>query len=80
MEPIGIIAYVEEVEILYYDAEAFLDCIRVELPYRDSTGFHYKVLTNDPAIRKRVDDILLDFFGEENPHTVSEYAQGIGGF
>lgn len=79
MEPIGIATFVGDDDILYYDAESFLDCIRAELPYRDSTGFHYKVLTNDPAIRKRVDDILLDFFGEENPHTVSEYAQGIGG-
>ena len=53
--------------ILYYDVDPFLDCIREELPYRDTTGFRYEVLTDDPAVRKAADDILFDFVGEENP-------------
>jgi ATP-dependent RNA circularization protein (DNA/RNA ligase family) len=44
-----------------------------------TTGFRYEVLTDDPVVRKAADDILLDFFGEENPYTLSEYTQKIGG-
>ena len=65
--------------IPYYDVDSFLDCIREELPYRDTTGFRYEVLTDDPVVRKAADDILLDFFGEENPYTLSEYTQKMGG-
>ena len=79
MEPIGKATFVGDDDILYYDAEAFLDCIRAELPYRDTTGFRYEVLTDDPAIRKAADDILLDLFGEEYSYTRSENTQKIGG-
>ena len=57
----------------FTDAEAFLKCIRDELPYRPTTGFHYKVLTDDPAVRKAVDDIVFDLHGEENPRQLEEY-------
>lgn len=67
MEPIGKATFIGDDDILYYDAETFLDCIRAELPYRDTTGFRYEVLTDDPAVRKAADDILLDFFGEDDP-------------
>ena len=33
MEPIGKATFVGDDDILYYDAESFLDCIREELPY-----------------------------------------------
>ena len=58
MEPIGKATFVGDDDILYYDAESFLDCIRAELPYRDTTGFRYEVLTDDPAIRKAADERL----------------------
>ena len=51
----------------FTDAEAFLECVREELPYRPTTGFRYEVLTDDPAVRKAVDDIIFDFYGEEAP-------------
>lgn len=79
MEPIGKATFVGGDDILYYDGESFLDCIREELPYRDTTGFRYEVLTDDPAVRKAADDILLDFFCEEDPYTRSEYTQKMGG-
>ena len=44
-----------------------------ELPYRDTTGFRYEVLTDEPAVRKAADDILFDFVGEENPHELVDY-------
>ena len=73
MEPIGIATFVGDDDILYYDAESFLDCIREELPYRDTTGFRYEVLTDDPTVCKAADDILFDFVGEENPHELADY-------
>ena len=73
MEPIGKATFIGDDDILYYDAESFLDCIRAELPYRDTTGFRYEVLTDDPAVRKAADDILFDFVGEENPHELADY-------
>ena len=33
----------------FTDAEAFLKCVREELPYRPTTGFRYEVLTDDPS-------------------------------
>ena len=65
--------------IPYYDADSFLDCIREELLYRDTTGFRYEILTDDPAVRKAADDILFDFLGEENPCELEDYTQTMGG-
>ena len=65
--------------IPYYDVDSFLDCIREELPYRDTTGFRYEILTDDPAVRKAADDILFDFLGEENPCELEDYTQTMGG-
>ncbi|NLF26292.1 MAG: hypothetical protein GX592_00225, partial [Clostridiales bacterium] len=55
------------------DPEAFLTELREELQYRNSTGFHYEVLTDDPAVRKAVDDELYNLFGEENPRQLEDY-------
>ena len=33
----------------------------------------YETLTDDPAIRKQVDDILYDLYGEENPRPLEDY-------
>ena len=57
----------------FADAEAFLECVREELPYRPTTGFRYEVLTDDPTVRKAVDDIVFDLYGEENPRQLEEY-------
>lgn len=57
----------------FADAEEFLRCVREELPYRSTTGFRYEVLTDDPAVRKSVDDMAYDFYGEENPRQLDDY-------
>lgn len=57
----------------FTDAEAYLRCIEDELPDRPITGFRYETLTDDPAVRKGVDDILFNLFGEENPRPLEEY-------
>ncbi len=49
----------------YTDAQEYLRCIQEELPQHSVTGFRYETLTDDPAVRKQVDDILFDLYGEE---------------
>ena len=71
--------FVGDDDILYDEADAFLDCIREDLPYRDTTGFHYEVLTDDFAVRKAVKDILFDFFDVEEPCEEEDYTQTMGG-
>lgn len=79
MALVGKVTFVGDDDILYDNADAFLDCIREELPYRDTTGFRYEVLTDDPAVRKAVNDILFDFFGMEKPCEEEDYTQTMGG-
>ena len=57
----------------FTDTEAFLKCVREELAYRPTTGFRYEVLTDDPTVRKQVDDMIFDLYGEENPRQLEEY-------
>lgn len=40
---------------------------------KGTTGFRYETLTDDPAVRKAVDDLLLDFAGEDNPRRACNY-------
>ena len=64
---VGRVTYVNGDTQEFTDAEAFLKCVREELPYRPTTGFRYEVLTDDPTVRKQVDDMIFDFYGEEAP-------------
>ena len=57
----------------FTDATAYLDCIREELPHEATTGFRFRTITQDPVIRKAVDDIVYDFYGEENPCCEEDY-------
>ena len=57
----------------FTDADAFIRCIKEELPYHATTGFRYEVLTIDPAVRRAVDDALFDFYGMENPRQMEDY-------
>ena len=47
--------------------------IREELPTKDGTGFRFEPLTDDPAVRKAVDDMVYDLYGEENPRPLADY-------
>ncbi len=57
----------------FTDVGQYLQAIQEELPYRDTTGFRHETLTDDPEVKKQVDDILLDFAGEENPRRACNY-------
>ena len=66
-KPIGRVTFASGEQMEYQDGETYLAAIWEELPYMATTGFRCETLTDDPAIRKAVDDILLDFAGEANP-------------
>ena len=70
---VGRVTYVGGDTQEFTDAEAFLKCVREELPYRPTTGFRFEVLTDDPTVRKAVDDIIYDLYGEKNPHQLEDY-------
>ena len=57
----------------FTDAGSYIQCIREELPYLATSGFRFETLTDDPAMRKAVSDIVYDFYGMENPHRLEDY-------
>ena len=63
---IGSVSFLSGETQQFTDATAYLDCIREELPHEATTGFRFRTIMQDPAIRKAVDDIVYDFYGEEN--------------
>ena len=64
---VGRVTYASGERQEFTDPREYLRTIREELPYRNTTGFRHETLTDDPAVREAVDDILWDFAGEENP-------------
>ena len=64
---VGRVTYASGERQEFTDPREYLQTIREELPYRNTTGFRHETLTDDPAVREAVDDILWDFAGEENP-------------
>ena len=70
---VGRVSYANGDAQEFTEAEAFLKCVREELPYRPTTGLRYEVMTDDPAVRKAVDDIVFDLYGEKNPRQLEEY-------
>lgn len=57
----------------FTDPEKYLQTVREELPCHATTGFRCETLTDDPAVRKAVDDMLCDLYGEENPRQIEDY-------
>ena len=70
---IGSVSFLSGETQQFTDARASLDCIREELPHEATTGFRFRTITQEPAIRKAVDDIVFDFYGEENPCREEDY-------
>ncbi len=64
---VGVVSYANGEESSYTDPEEYLQIIKEVLPYHPTTGFRYKTLTADPAVRNAADDLLYDLFGEERP-------------
>ena len=58
----------------YTDPQKYLQTVREELPCHATTGFRCETLTDDPEVRKAVDDMLCDLYGEENPRRIEDYS------
>ena len=72
---IGKVSFANGEEISYTDASEYITAVKEELPYHATSGFRYETLTDDPQVRKAVDDILYDLYGEENPRPLEDYEQ-----
>ncbi len=70
---IGRVSFASGEEAVFTDSEKYLQTVREEMPYHATTGFRCETLTDDPAVRKAVDDMLCDLYGEENPRTLADY-------
>lgn len=70
---IGSVSFLSGETQQFTDARAYLDCIREELPHEATTGFRFRTISQDPAVRKAVDDIVFDLYGEENPCNEEDY-------
>ena len=67
----------------YTDPQKYLQTVREELPCQATTGFRCETLTDDPVVRKAVDDMIYDLYGEENPRQIEDYGglnMTMGGF
>ena len=70
---VGSVSFLSGETQQFTDAKAYLDCIREELPHEATTGFRFRTITQNPVVRKAVDDIVYDFYGEENPCREEDY-------
>lgn len=75
---IGRITYAGGETEEFTDSEAYLQAVREELPFMAATGFRCETLTGDPEVRKAVDDMICDLYGEENPHALEDYQKRPG--
>jgi len=70
---VGYIVFANGEEMAFTDASDYLKSIREELPYHPTTGICIKTLTDDPQVRKAVDDALYNLYDMENPRVLEDY-------
>ena len=70
---IGRVSYASGEHEEFTDPQKYLQTVREELPYQATTGFRCETLTDDPAVRKAVEDMVCDLYGEENPRQIEDY-------
>ena len=63
---VGSVSFINGDARQFTDSKEYLDCIREELPHEATTGFRFRTITQNPAVRKAVDNIVFDLYGEEN--------------
>ena len=59
--------------IQYTDEQKYLKAVADEIEYSASTGFSYKTFSSNPDVRKGIDDIIYDLYGEDNPNDIDYY-------
>ncbi len=57
----------------FADPTEYVDKLREEIEFINTTGMCYETLTDDPQTRKAVDDIVYGLYGEENPRSLEDY-------
>ncbi len=72
---IGRVTFANGEQIEYTDPAEYLKAVKEELPYRDTSGFRFETLTSDSEVRKAVDDMIYDLYGEENPRPLEDYQE-----
>lgn len=70
---VGRITFASGEMLDFVDTQKYLAAIQEELPCHTTTGFRCETLTDDPEVRKAVDDMLYDLYGEENPRQIENY-------
>lgn len=60
----------------FTDKENYLEAIKKEL-YYNPDGFIVNTTSNDPELRKRVDDLYYNEYGVDNPKTIDHYQKSI---
>ena len=64
----------EVVEVMEYtDTQEYLNAIKKEIDYNPD-GFRHQTLTNNPEVKKSVDDIVYGAYGADNPHNLEWYS------
>ena len=71
--PVGRVSFANGERMEFTAPQDYLRTIREELPTKDGTGFLFETLTDAPAVRKAVDDMVYDLYGEENPRPLADY-------
>lgn len=72
---VGRVRFASGEQIEYTNPTEYLKTVKEELPYHTTTGFHFETLTSDPEVRKTVDDMVYDLYGEENPRKLEDYEE-----
>ena len=72
-EIIGRVFFANGEQFSYIDADEYIKVIKEELPYRNTSGFRFETITDDPRVRKAVDDLICNEFGEDNPRNLEDY-------
>ena len=70
---VGRVTFASGEQWSFTDPQKYLQVVREELPCQATTGFRCETLTDDPEIRKAVDDMVCDLYGEDNPRTLEDY-------
>ena len=72
-EIVGVVTYASGERFEYTDKEAYLRCIQNEIEYASTSGFRFETHSDDPELRKAVDDEMYNLYGMENPHKIEYY-------
>ena len=74
----GLLIYPSNEVEVFTDPDVFLKRYAQEMDSCGPNGVSARLVSRDPALRKAVDDLIYDQFGEENPNGPEYYQQAQG--